>query len=110
MKQSSGMDIFSTMEQEMKQIMDLFAKERKARKKEILKLKTKVQERDQKIQVEREQAKAEKVDLLAKMKLDAKKHQEFYDFMTKKVQGYEDQEKELKRVCYYLQNEKKDLI
>lgn len=54
MKQSSGMDIFSTMEQEMKQIMDLFAKERKARKKEILKLKAKLQEKDDKLKAERE--------------------------------------------------------
>ena len=38
MKQSSGMDIFATMEQEMKQIMELFSKERKARKKEMAKL------------------------------------------------------------------------
>lgn len=39
MKQISNMDIFSTMETEMKQIMDLFTKERKVTKKEIVKLK-----------------------------------------------------------------------
>ena len=42
MKQISNLDIFGTMETEMKQIMDLFAKERKARKKEILKLRGKL--------------------------------------------------------------------
>jgi hypothetical protein len=31
-------DIFETMEKEMKQIMELFAKERKSRKKELTKL------------------------------------------------------------------------
>jgi hypothetical protein len=34
----SNADIFETMEREMKQIMDLFAKERKSRKKEMQKL------------------------------------------------------------------------
>jgi len=40
MRQISNLDVFETMEVEMKQIMDLFAKERKARKKDIIKLKT----------------------------------------------------------------------
>jgi hypothetical protein len=34
----SNADIFETMEKEMKQIMQLFAKERKSRKKEMQKL------------------------------------------------------------------------
>jgi hypothetical protein len=38
MKQISNLDIFETMESEMKQIMELFAKERKSRKAELTKL------------------------------------------------------------------------
>jgi hypothetical protein len=34
----TNMDIFETMEREMKQIMELFAKERKSRKKDMAKL------------------------------------------------------------------------
>ena len=39
LKPLRNIDIFETMEKEMKQIMDLFAKERKSRKKEMTKLK-----------------------------------------------------------------------
>lgn len=62
------MDIFSTMEVEMKQIMDLFAKERKARKREMVKLKTKVKDRDQQIHTEREKFNKEKNETVQKWK------------------------------------------
>jgi Na+/phosphate symporter len=42
-------DIFETMEKEMKQIMELFAKERKSRKKELTKLQAQVDQKNQQI-------------------------------------------------------------
>jgi len=72
MKQSSGMDIFSTMEQEMKQIMELFSKERRARKKEIQRLRLKIKERDQKIATERENHKIERSEIIHNWKNEQK--------------------------------------
>jgi hypothetical protein len=43
------------METEMKQIMELFAKERKARKKEIIKLKSKISDQEKKWKDEKRQ-------------------------------------------------------
>lgn len=46
LKPLRNIDIFETMEKEMKQIMDLFAKERKSRKKEMAKLKEQLDEKE----------------------------------------------------------------
>jgi hypothetical protein len=43
-------DIFETMEKEMKQIMELFAKERKSRKKELAKLQIQLDQKNLEIE------------------------------------------------------------
>lgn len=48
--------------------MELFSKERKARKKEMVKLKTKVKERDQQLITEKEKFNKEKSDIVMKWK------------------------------------------
>ena len=47
LKPLRNIDIFETMEKEMKQIMELFAKERKSRKKEMNKLKDQLDDKDE---------------------------------------------------------------
>ena len=45
-----------------------------------------------------------------KWKSDSAKHQEFFDYINKKVADTEKQVKEYKSMCYYLEGEKKELI
>jgi hypothetical protein len=69
----------------MKQIMELFSQERKARKKEISKLKTKLQEKETQVASQQEHFMREKDEIVIQWKQDTQKHQEFYHFITKKV-------------------------
>ena len=59
----SNADIFETMEREMKQIMDLFAKERKSRKKEM-----------QKLQKNLEDEKSSKKEMMQRWQAEHNKH------------------------------------
>ena len=56
----SNADIFETMEKEMKQIMELFAKERKSRKKELQKLQSQLEQKTSEL----EQSQKEKNDIM----------------------------------------------
>ena len=94
----------------MKQIMDLFAKERKARKKEIIKLRGKLADNDTQIAEDKNAHQKEKKDIMERWKHDSMKHQEFYDYINKKVEQAEKQGKEYKKMCYYLEQEKKELM
>lgn len=62
------------MEKEMKQIMDLFAKERKSRKKEMAKLKEQLDEKESVFQEERSSHIKEKNELVIKWQQDSEKH------------------------------------
>lgn len=70
----------------MKQIMELFAKERSSRKKEMTKLKDQLQEKDDFIEKQKSAHQIEKNDLIQKWQKDSHKHQDFYEFMNKKVE------------------------
>ena len=74
LKQISNLDVFETMEAEMKQIMDLFAKERKSRKKELSKLKLELEEKKAKLHNERTHHLKEKNELVMRWQNDSKKH------------------------------------
>ena len=67
--------------------MDLFAKERKSRKKEMAKLKEQLDEKENLLQEERSAHVKEKNELVMKWQNDSEKHQEFYDYMHKKVEN-----------------------
>ena len=51
----------------------------------------------------------EKQEIVQKWKKDSKKHQEFYDYITKKVKDSEKQSKEYKLQCEQLKVENEDL-
>ena len=85
-------DIFETMEKEMKQIMELFAKERKSRKKELTKLQAQVDQKNQQIDT----LNKEKEEIMQRWQEDSEQHKQFYDFMHQKVQQAEAQAKKYK--------------
>lgn len=110
MKKYSNLDIFSTMENEMKQIMDLFAKERKTRKKEIAKLKSKLTETENTLNEERTLFRQEKSQILEKWKSDSNKHEEFYNYVNQKLAESDRLVNEYKQMCLDQEAEKKHLI
>ena len=63
-------DIFETMEKEMKQIMELFAKERKSRKKELTKLQAQVDLKNEEIVA----AHKEKEEIMKRWQEDSEQH------------------------------------
>ena len=73
----------------MRQIMSLFAKERKSRRKEMQKLQTQVNERTQQLELERSQHAEEKQSIMTKWREHATKHEDFQAYMHQRVRDAE---------------------
>lgn len=89
MKQLSNLDIFASMETEMKQTMDMFARERKTKKKELSRLKQVVSDQQTQMDAAGAHFKQEKEGIMAKWQKDSKQHQQFYEFITRKMNDTE---------------------
>ena len=83
------MDIFETMEKEMKQIMHLFAKERKSRKKEMSQLQAQINQKDALIEQMKKNHEEDKIRIMQKWQDEAKLREHYQQSYNNQVYQHE---------------------